>query len=107
MSQENSRRNRRLNMRRPVKGRVKVTCRKGGLDLGPNLTVSTLNVSETGVRLILNANLSAGQEVSLGLESQDHQRPIRMLGKVAWSLAEGEQWQVGIEFQKRLKYPDF
>jgi hypothetical protein len=94
-------------MRRPVKGRVKVTCRKGGLDLGPDLTVATLNVSETGVRLLLMAGLPRGQEVTLNLQGQDQLRPVRVLGNVAWCQPEGEQWHVGVEFQKRLKYPDF
>src|SRR5438045_263837 len=107
MSQEKSERNRRLNFRRPVKGRTKVVCRKGALDLGQNLAVATLNVSETGVRLMLQAELPRGQEVTLTLESPDRLRPIKLLGNVAWCSAEGGQWQVGISFQKRLKYADF
>jgi hypothetical protein len=107
MSQEKSQRNRRLSFRKPFRGRVRVTCRKGGLDLGVNLVAATLNVSESGVRLLLTAGLPRGQEVTVNLEGQDHLRPVRILGNVAWTRADGEKWETGIQFQKRLKYMDF
>jgi hypothetical protein len=106
MSQEKSQRNRRLSLRRTPKSRIKATCRKGGMDLGPNLAAATLNVSECGVRLLLSANLLHGQEVSLSLEGQDHLRPLRLLGNVVWCRSRNEQWEVGIQFQKRLRYQD-
>ena len=107
MSQEKSQRNRRLNTRRPVKNRTKVLCRKGGLDLGPNLAAGTFNVSETGVRLALQEELPVGQEVTVTLECMALQRPLRVLGNVIWCRPGEALWEVGISFQKRLKYPDY
>ncbi len=53
-------RNRRLAQRRPAKHRVKIVCRRGALDLGPNLAVSLLDVSETGARLIVKEAVQPG-----------------------------------------------
>jgi len=47
--------NRRLSPRRPAKVHVKAACRIGALDLGPNLALSALDVSETEAGLTINA----------------------------------------------------
>ncbi len=107
MSQEKIQANRRLSLRRPPKSRIKATCRKGALDLGANLAVATLNVSECGVRLLLQADLARGQEVTISLEGQSQRRPLRVVGNVIWCRAQNGQWEAGIHFQKRLKYQDF
>jgi len=105
MSQEQTRQNRRESIRRQPRNKTKVVCRKGGLDLGHNLTLEVHNLSQTGVHLILKTELPQGQEVTLTVEGINHPRPVRVLGQVIWCKAVGEQqWQVGIHFQKRLNY---
>jgi hypothetical protein len=98
-------RNRRRNQRRPPRSRVRVTCRRGGLDLGPNLALSVADLSEAGVRLVVKEPLEPGREVSVALEGQSHPRPIVRVGNVIWCLpgADGACW-VGVRFQKDLPY---
>ena len=78
-------RNRRNERRCPPKRSVKVTCRKGALGLGPNLALSLLDVSETGVRLIVKEELKARQEVEITLLGIGQQRPLQVMGAVVWS----------------------
>ena len=101
-------RNRRLSRRRPPKGRVKITCRRGALDLGPNLALSLLDVSVTGARLIVKQTLEPGREVSIGLEGQSSIRPIPRVAVVTWCVPAADgTFCAGVHFQKRLSYRDF
>ena len=70
-----SRKNRRRSLRRLPKSRVRVTCRRGGFDLGPNLAVSVVDLCEGGIRLVVMEALEPGRDVSIGLEGQTHSRP--------------------------------
>ncbi len=54
--------------RQPFGRTLRVTCRKGALDLGPNLAVELLKMSETGIRVVVRDALAVGQEVPVGLE---------------------------------------
>lgn len=97
--------NRRRCRRRPPRGRVRVTCRRGGLDLGPNLALSVLDLSEAGVRLVVKTPLEPGREVSVGLEGQSHSRPILRVGAVVWCLAAADgAYCIGVRFEKELPY---
>jgi hypothetical protein len=111
MSQEQpdqpQRANRRQSLRRPPTGKATVTCRKGGLDLGDDIVIGVLNVSRTGVRLLVNCELRDQQEVTLSLESPDGPLPVRAPGHVVWCRPEGEHWEVGIHLQNRLDFRDF
>ncbi len=101
-------RNRRLAQRRPAKNRVKIVCRRGALDLGPNLAVALLDVSETGARFIVKDALQTGRDVSISLEGQSTLRPIPRVGSVAWCVPAADgNFCVGVNFQKRLPYRDF
>ena len=101
-------RNRRLAQRRPAKNRVKIVCRRGALDLGPNLAVAILDVSETGARFIVKDALQTGRDVSISLEGQSTLRPIPRVGSVAWCVPAADgNFCVGVNFQKRLPYRDF
>jgi len=72
--------------------------------LGSNVAVSLLDLSETGVRLLLKENLRIGQEFELTLESAAS-RPVRAVAQVVWSIATAEgQFCVGARFQKALSY---
>jgi hypothetical protein len=101
--------NRRLSRRRAPKNRLRAICQRGGLELGPNLALGVLDLSETGVRLRVKEALRAGQEVSICLESSASVRPVKRIGNVAWCAPapEGGDCWVGVNFQKRLDYRDY
>jgi hypothetical protein len=100
-------RNRRQSPRRATKSITKVVCLKGGYDMGRNLTVSPLDISESGLRLIVCDALDIGQEVTLKLEGLGHSRPLKMHGNVMWCVATAEkQFCIGIRFQKFLPYAE-
>lgn len=99
--------NRRSSIRRPPRGKARVTCLKGSLGLGRNLAKSLLDISETGARLILTAALARGDEVEVTLSSPNLPRPIRLLGNVIRSIPDGEgHFAVGVRFQKSVNYAE-
>ncbi len=103
----NSQPNRRGSCRLPPRGNLRVICRKGALDLGPNLAVQLLDLSETGVRLLVMEALPPGQEVSVGLESAASGRRVQRVGAVAWAVpVAGGGCCVGLRLEKRLAYAD-
>ena len=88
MSEGNlSQKNRRTFVRRRPKGKAKVSCFKGGLDIGPNLAVGLADISESGVMLLLKANLEKNQDVTLLLEGREHRGRIETQGKIVWCVA--------------------
>lgn len=100
--------NGRGSLRRKPRGKIKIVCQRGSLDLGANLAQSILDISETGVRLVLREPLRCGQEVSITLEGIGGSRPVKRLGKVVWSVpsADGNHC-TGINLEKRLEYRQF
>jgi hypothetical protein len=81
------------------------------MDLGVNLGVALLQVSETGALLVLRAALEPRQEVTLLLEGRGHLRPVRIPGIVVWCSPAPDDpssgtFRVGVEFQKRLPWAD-
>jgi hypothetical protein len=104
---EPKKKNRRLFPRRSAIPKVKVTCRTNVLDMGPNVAVAVLDVSETGVRLLVNVPLQVGQEVLLGMEGAAHPRPVMRQGKVVWCVQVTEGGHcAGIRLEKDLKGED-
>jgi hypothetical protein len=100
-------RNRRLSPRKPPRGKIKVRCYRGSIDLGANLAIAVVEVSETGVRLTLQAALDAGQEVTILLEGLTHLRPLRLPGNIVWCRAqEAGGFQAGVQFQKRIPWAE-
>ncbi len=99
--------NRRASRRLPPRGKVRVICRKGGLDLGKNLVAGVLDVSETGIRLLLTEVLPVGQEATLTFESPASGRRVQRLANVVWCVpAEEGKVAAGFHFQKHLGYAD-
>jgi hypothetical protein len=97
--------NRRINSRRRPKSFVRATCYRGSLDLGVNLAVALLDLSEAGARLLLRQPVEAKEEVTVLLESPHHRRPLRFTGQVTWSVATAEgNYCAGVHFDKRLPY---
>jgi hypothetical protein len=99
--------NRRASRRAPLRGTVRVECRKGSLGLGPNLVRFPLDISETGVRLVVKGDLKAGQEVEVLLVGGGYGRPLKKIGTVIWSLpTENEDRVVGIRFEGCVPYAE-
>jgi hypothetical protein len=97
--------NRRNSRRFPVSNLAKIECRKGSLGLGPNLVVEPLDVSETGIRLVLKAALEPGHEAEIVLHGTGLSRPLKRLARVVWSLAlETGTFVVGLRFDRPLPY---
>jgi len=90
-----------------VRTQARVECRAGTLGLGPNLALSGLDISETGIRLIVKALLASGQEVEILLSGIGARKTLKRLGKVIWSLtlADGRSC-AGVSFDKPLPYAD-
>jgi hypothetical protein len=99
--------NRRSSRRLAASSAARIECRKGSLGLGPNLAVSFLDISETGIRLVLKSALAKGQEVEVLLQGGGVPRPIKRLARVVWSLeVESGGWCVGLRFDRALPYID-
>ena len=100
--------NRRAAIRRMPKGKPRITCRKGSLGLGRNLAEDLVDISQTGVRLIVNAALVKGDEVELIVNSAGLPRPLQFLGDVVWAAASGDnRYSIGVKFRKHLSYDEF
>ena len=97
--------NRRSSARRKPKTTAKVTCVGGTMGIGPNLALSMLDVSETGIRLVLKKAAAVGQEVEVGLEGVGDHRPAKVAARVIWcaALADGS-YCIGARFLKALPY---
>lgn len=105
MSHENSGGNRRGAARRPPKRSSKVLCVTGKFGFGPNVALSLLDVSETGIRLVLSTPLTPGHEVEVSLEAMGEHRASKITGEVMWcvSMSDGNHC-LGIRFNKPLKW---
>ncbi len=84
-----------------------MACRKGTLELGPDLAHTLLDVSESGVRFLVKVELKKGEEVSLDLEGPLHARPLKRVAKVVWAVATADgKWCVGVALDKYLSRQD-
>ena len=100
--------NRRQSLRRRPRGYVKVECRNGAYGLGPNVASTVLDVSDTGIRMIVKTALRLEGEVEITIIGHGMQKPIKRLAYVRWQVTlEDGQHCIGAEFQKRLIYRDW
>ena len=98
-------RERRVGTRRRPKGGTRISCRKGSMGLGPDLSQGLLDLSEGGVRLLLSSALAPGQEVEVSLSGPGVLRDVKRLGRVAWCVPAASGGHcVGIRFDKRLEH---
>jgi hypothetical protein len=105
MSHANSQPNRRSALRRNLKRSSRVLCVTGKFGLGQNVAVSLLDMSESGVRLVLKEELAPGHEVEVGLEPMGHSRPTRITGTVMWCVPMTDgNYCLGVRFDKPLKW---
>jgi hypothetical protein len=105
MNQQARDSDRRNSSRRQPKTTAKITCRAGTLGLGPNVAVSFLDISQSGIRLIVKTALTPGGEVEIGLQPLGANRPTAVAARVMWSLplADGNHC-TGARFEKQLPY---
>jgi hypothetical protein len=91
--------------RHAPKGSTTAHATRNTLGLGPNIAARVLDLSEGGIRLLLREDLPRGQEFELTLESAAANHPVKVLGRVVWSVATADgQFCVGACFQKPLSY---
>lgn len=100
--------NRRRSVRRAARNSVKAECRKGAYGLGADLAVQLLDLSDSGIRLIIKQALDIRAEVEIIIGGYGMRQPLKRLGNVRWLIAlEGGLFGVGIEFQKHLPYREW
>lgn len=105
---EAKQKNRRRSPRRKPRTSVKVQCRKGTHGLGPNVAVSLLDISDSGIRVVLKQELTNRDEVEIMIVAHGVLGTIKRHGYVRWQLKlENGLFCAGIEFQKSIKYRDW
>ena len=77
------------------------------MDLGPNLAIALVDVSEVGARLMVKTPLEKGQTVVITLEGREHVRPIKLLASVNRSEQDADGvWQLAVLWEKRLTFAE-
>ena len=100
--------NRRVGQRRKPRTYVKLQCRRGNLGLGPDLAASLLDISDSGVRLIVKEELQLRGEVEVIISAHGLKDLVKRLGNVRWQVKlETGLFCVGIQLQKHLPYRDW
>ncbi len=99
--------NRRRSRRSPLSGQTRVECRKGALGLGRNLAVRALDLSETGIRLVLRDLLAPGDGVEVILSGPGVRGQLKRLGRVVWCLPlSAADACAGVAFEKPLPWAE-
>jgi hypothetical protein len=100
--------NRRRSQRRAARKTVKVECRQGAYGFGPNLTLKPLDLSDTGVRLLVAEAIEVLSEVEILIDGYGMKGSIKRVGTVRWLVeSTAGTFCIGVEFQKRLPYRDW
>jgi hypothetical protein len=93
--------------RQPPRNSTKVSYFKGSMGLGPNQAVEVLDISESGVGLLVKSAFKKGQELEIILESLGHRRPVCIKAEVAWCVEITEcKYCLGAKFLRPLNYAD-
>jgi hypothetical protein len=99
--------NRRATVRRNPRPRIKVLCYKGALDIGQNIAVSLLDVSESGVRMIVKMALDLNQQITFSLQGPIQYRPLSSTGRVVWAVPTADgNCCIGVRLDKYLRHQD-
>src|SRR5262245_44796611 len=106
-SKEQPRRtNRRSAVRRPLRSDTRVECRKGSMGLGPNITQAFLDLSQSGVRLVVKAPLKKREEAEVIISSSGTKQ-IKRIATVVWSVPTDNDFHVvGLQFYQALSYAE-
>src|SRR3954471_5588856 len=78
--------NRRTSSRRQPRNSVAIEVRKGSLGLGANVAVVFIDISEGGVRLVVDEELKRNQEVEVRISAYGIKKPLKSIGMVRWSM---------------------
>jgi hypothetical protein len=96
--------NKRASRRQRPKGSTRAYATRNALGLGANIAAGVLDISETGVRLLLQVELPSGREFEVTLESVAS-RPIRRVAQVVWCVGTADgRFCVGARFSKAIAY---
>jgi hypothetical protein len=102
--QQTAPRNKRLTRRRAPKHSTRAVCYTNALGLGKSIAQSVLDVSETGARLVLKAELKVGKQVLLELEGVSR-RTVKVLAQLVWILPTSEKtFCAGFKFEKSIDW---
>jgi hypothetical protein len=73
--------------------------------LGPDLLVTTLDISETGVRVVLKSAVEKGREVELLFQGLNCGRPVKRTARVVWTVPlEDGNYCAGLHLDRPLRY---
>ena len=99
--------NKRLSRRSGAKSSTRLRVYRTALGLGPNIASSLLDLSETGVRVVLKEAAAVGQEVALHLESAATGLTLKTTAVVMWVVPGTEPTVVvGLRLQKSICHGD-
>src|SRR4051812_1813885 len=100
--------NRRSSERRKPRRTVKVECRNGSHGLGPDIAVGVLDLSDTGVRMIIKSAVAVKKDVEITISGYGMMKAMKVLATIRWVVAiENGQFCIGAEFQKRIPYREW
>jgi hypothetical protein len=106
MESGQSKKNQRMARRLQAKKSAKVHATRNWLGLGPNIAIQILDISESGIRLLLREPMETGKEFEVTLEGPGS-RPNRHLAQVVWCVALPDgSYVVGAKWEKYLPYPE-
>jgi hypothetical protein len=98
-------RDRRIIRRKPLKSGVTVTARKGMMGLGPNVVLGPVTLSDDGISLRVNRELTKGDELEITLTPAGRSKFIKLMGDVRWCrTGADETFVIGVQFRRRLKF---
>ena len=97
----------RLIRRKPAKRGVRAQCRRGQLGLGADIAVAVVDVSDSGMCLVVRVALAKGEEAEVVLAGVGRQKPLKVACEVRWCVPEGATaFRAGLRFRKRIPYAE-
>jgi hypothetical protein len=98
--------NRRSAIRHLLRSDIRIECRKGTMGLGPNLTQTLLDLSQTGVCLTAKAPFKKGDEAEL-LFTGSGVRGFKRRAEVIWCMEREDGTHIlGLRFRPELSYAE-
>lgn len=102
MSTDNA--NRRSSIRKRPKGWLRIECRKRDT-FGASIANVIWDVSQTGMCLVVNTEVKAGQELEVQITSSSLNRVLKIIGTIVWVDAlDNNKFSVGLRFDQNLPY---
>jgi len=97
----------RLIRRKPAKSGVRVQCRRGQLGLGADVAVAVVDISDTGMCVVVKAALTKGEDAEVILAGVGRQKPLKLACEVRWCVPDGAAgFRAGLRFRKRIPYAE-